>query len=252
MPIFLNNTTTAWPKAPGVAEAVTSALTEMPCEPDRSAGQGEDIVDTYRSLLAKFLGGVSPARIAFLSEATAALNTAISGFDLKPGDRILTTVMEHNSVLRPLHHLSREKQILLDIVGCDETGALDGLAFETSLRKHPRLVILTHASNVTGRINPSLFDRAHSVGAVTMLDASQSPGRIEIDAAKLQADIVIFPTHKGLRAIPGIGILFIRNRFGCVMYSWVAPAHTAKVSTTWMQCRHGWKREHLISRLLPG
>lgn len=209
--IYLNNAAGSWPPAPGVVEAVTTALEEQPEHPGRSISPSADVATGCRSKLAYLLGGVDPTRIALTSSATQALNIALLGVGLAGGDHVITTVTEHNSVLRPLHHLEKERNIRLSIIGMDSLGAVDRDSFGTALMDKPALVVMNHASNVTGRINDvaSYFIRAREAGALTLLDASQTFGAANVSPKELNADIVAFTGHKGLHGPLGTGGLFI-------------------------------------------
>ena len=124
---------------------------------------------------------------------------------------MVTTVTEHNSVLRPLHRLAAERGIRVIVVGLDAHGALDAEAFEHALAQEPALVVLNHASNVTGRVNDvgRWFHQARAVGARTLLDASQSLGHLPVYPTDLRADLVAFTGHKGLHGPPGTGGLYV-------------------------------------------
>ena len=163
--------------------------------------------------MARLLGVVaSPNSIVLTQHATHALNFAILGVGLKSGDHVITTVTEHNSVLRPLFHLEARLGLRLSIIGLDEEGGLDLMAFQQALADKPRFVVLNHVSNVTGRVNPvaQFFGLAKAAGAVTLLDASQSMGYLPVvDAPGLGADMVAFTGHKGLRGPLGVGGLYV-------------------------------------------
>jgi len=210
-PVYLNNAATAWPRAPGVVEAVADALRTPPAHPGRSGGRTPDVAAECRRLLAGLLGVSTPERLVLTVHATSALNLAIGGLDLRPGELVVTTVTEHNSVLRPLNHLQRDRGIRVTTVGLGEDGGLDVRAFEQALAEQPALVVVNHASNVTGRVTEvgPLFARARAAGAVTLLDASQSLGYIPVHAPALHADLVAFTGHKGLHGPPGTGGLYV-------------------------------------------
>lgn len=209
--IYLNNAAGSWPKAPGVVEAVAKTLGRHPEPQGRSAGEAESVAEECRKRLAQLLKVEDPGRIAITASATHALNMAILGLALKPGDRVITTVAEHNSVLRPLNSLHDRKDIKIDIVGIDSRGSLDNSTYERALEKKPKLVVINHVSNVTGRINQvsGLFEKAKAAGATTLLDASQSLGHIDVNPGSLNADILAFTGHKALHGPPGIGGLYV-------------------------------------------
>jgi cysteine desulfurase/selenocysteine lyase len=209
--IYANNAAGCWPVAPGVAEAVYETLREPMIHPGRDAFETGNAVESCRNRLAALLGVEDPKRIVLTPNASFALNLAILGLSIPDGSAVMTTVTEHNSVLRPLHLLEQKKNLRLIFIGLDSTGRLDMDAFEEALRQTPFLVVCNHASNVTGRINDveTIFSRAKAVGAVTLLDASQSIGEIPVIPSSLHADLVAFPGQKGLRGPVGTGALYI-------------------------------------------
>ncbi len=208
--IYLNAAATAWPRAPGVAEAVAAALKAMPTDSTRG-GRGFDPAQACRVRLAALLGGVSPERIALTTNATHALNLAIRGVPVLPGTSVVTSVTEHNSVLRPLHHLAVERGIVVRAIGLDEQGGIDQVEWRAALEAQPVLAVLNHVSNVTGRVQDvaPFFSLAHKSGAVTLLDASQSFGSMPVHAEELHADLVAFTGHKSLHGPPGTGGLYV-------------------------------------------
>jgi cysteine desulfurase/selenocysteine lyase len=225
--IYLNNAASSWPKAPGVTEAVCRVLEEPPVHSGRAALRHDPTADC-RAALAELLSGCEPARgagpanapgsgtvprdrIVLTVNATQALNLAILGLDLAPGASVVTTVTEHNSVLRPLNHLAERRRLRLQIVGLDAAGRIDARAWAAALASRPALAVLNHASNVTGRIADAarLLGPAREAGAVTLLDASQTLGLMPVHAASLQADLVAFTGHKGLHGPPGTGGLYV-------------------------------------------
>ena len=207
--IYLNNAATAWPRAPGVSEAVCQTLDSTPQHPGRSVSRASNVVTECRSRLAKLLAVDDETRVVLTSHATHALNLAILG--LGRVSQMLTTVTEHNSVLRPLRHVADKYDAAIDIVGLDGTGRIDAEAFRLALERGPGLVAINHVSNVTGRVNDvtTLFKEAKQVGAVTLLDASQSLGHIPVHPQDLSADLVAFTGHKGLRGPAGTGGLYV-------------------------------------------
>jgi len=209
--IYLNNAASSWPKAPGVIDAAMESQSGFPEHPGRTARAVHRSPEACRSRLAKKLGVDDPTRVVLTPHATCALNLAILGLGLKPGDEVVTSVAEHNSVLRPLARLEDALGIRLTLIGMDSNGHLDEDAFEIALRRSPRLVALNHASNVTGIIQPvdALFARAHKAGSVTLVDASQSLGHVAVDARALNADLIAFTGHKGLRGPAGTGGLYV-------------------------------------------
>jgi len=207
---YLNNASAAFPLAPGVIEAVHKSLNEPPRISGRDVGAKDDSIKLCRMKLALLLS-VDENRIVLTPNATYGLNTIFHGIGLEQGDLVITSIMEHNSVLRPLKMLEDNWGIRLQYIPLDDEMKLDENIYDSLLNKKPRLVVLTHASNVTGRINEikRFFQKAKSIGVLTVLDASQTVGRIPVKADELNADMVVFPGYKGLRAPLGCGVLYI-------------------------------------------
>lgn len=211
--IYLNNAATSFPKAPGLGEEVASLITTCPRHSERSGATGENILLNCRKEIAKLLNTKDPNRIVLCSSSTIALNIAINGFDLQ-GATVLTTALEHNSVLRPLYRLEQLNKIRLVIVKCTKEGRVNEIEWQRLILKHsPRLVILNHASNVTGAVNDAqkLLGYAHKNGATTILDASQTIGIIPIDTQLIPADMIAFTGHKYLLGPSGTGGLYVHK-----------------------------------------
>jgi len=209
--IYLNNAAESWPKAPGVAEAVLRAIEEPPSSFGRSVDGSPDRAGDCRKRIADLLAVPDSARIVLTTGATHGLNLAIQGLGLRDEALVITTVTEHNSVLRPLFLLERSGRARLIIIGLDASGSLDCTQFERALGERPRLVAVSHASNVTGRVNPieNWLPMAKQAGAMTLLDASQTVGHISVHPRKIGADMVVFPGHKGLHGPAGTGALYV-------------------------------------------
>ena len=214
--IYLNNAASAWPKAPGVVEAMAQALISIPAHPGRGESAESDAPFECRTRLARLLGVEHPERIVMTQHATHALNIALLGLGLQAGDEVVTSTTEHNSMLRPLARLEDACGVRVTRIGLGPEGGLDDAAFEAALRHSPRLVALNHASNVSGVVLPvaKLFARARQAGAITLLDASQSLGHFPVNADELQADLIAFTGHKGLRGPPGTGGLYVGPGIG--------------------------------------
>ena len=163
-----------------------------------------------RAKLARLLGCPQADHVCFTSNSTAALNTAINGV-VRPGDRVVTTVLEHNSVLRPLNRLAAEQGVTVEHTGCDANGALDYDELERLVTPGTRAVVVTHASNVTGNaVDVSRVAAiAHAAGALVIVDASQSAGTAKIDMDTMGLDVVCFTGHKGLMGPQGTGGLAV-------------------------------------------
>lgn len=211
--IYLNNAATAWPLAPGVREAAWKTMSMPPVAPGRALppqGSHDPAVEC-RGRLSHLLGVDDPSRIVLTSGATHAINLAVHGLNLAEGDVIVTSVTEHNSVLRPLSHVSEKRGVRILSVGLDARGGICREEFLSALKEKPRLVVLNHASNVTGAVQniAPLFALAKQAGAMTLLDASQSFGHIPVDAKELLADMVAITGHKGCRGPAGTGALYV-------------------------------------------
>ncbi len=213
--IYLDNAATSWPKPEAVYRAVDLYQRTLGCSPARSvyaeAIEVDRTVDTCRMAIARLIEAEGPERIVFTFNGTDALNLAIHGL-LRPGDHAVTTVADHNSVLRPLRWLAERGRIELTHVPCDAEGVLDPDDFQTALRPNTRLVAMVHASNVTGVLQPvaevARIARRH--GAVFLVDAAQSLGHLPISVRTLDADLLAAPGHKGLLGPLGTGLLYVR------------------------------------------
>lgn len=210
--IYLDTAATSFLKAPGVYARVSEAMETLCANPGRSghapalaAGRA---VYQVREQVSRFFGVGDPDRVIFTANATDSLNLAIHGM-AKPGGHIVTTSMEHNSVLRPVTALA-ERGISNTIVSGDpRTGAVTADQIAAALRPETCLVICTHASNVTGTLMPAAEIGAvcRRAGVPFLLDASQSAGCLPIHMGALGADLLACPGHKGLLGLTGTGLL---------------------------------------------
>jgi cysteine desulfurase family protein len=214
--IYLDNAATSFPKAPGVAEAMLGALTEAGGNPGRSghalAVAAQGVVNNTRRQLAALLGAPDPSRVVFTANATEALNLALFGL-LQPGDRVVTTGLEHNALVRPLAALAH-RGVMVDWLAGAPDGTIDLDDLTRALRARPtRLVAMTHASNVAGTILPAreAARQAHDHGALFLLDAAQTAGALPIDVRELEPDLLALPGHKGLLGPPGTGALYVAS-----------------------------------------
>jgi cysteine desulfurase/selenocysteine lyase len=213
MTVFLDNSATTFPKPESVYRAVEHAFREIGVGPGRG-GYGRGLAATRlvfeaRETLADFFGLEDSSRLIFTHSATEALNLAVTGL-LREGDHVVSTTMEHNSLVRPLH-LASQRGVEITWVEGDAQGSLDPRRIAEALRPSTRLVALAHCSNVTGTVQPvgEIGALAKSVGALLLVDAAQSAGVIPIDVAALQIDLLAVPGHKGLFGPPGSGFLSI-------------------------------------------
>ena len=211
--IYLDNAATTMRKPQEVIDAVATAMGTL-----GNAGRGASssamgaarAIHECRERVARLLGCPRADHVAFAPNSTAALNCAINGL-VGEGDRVVTTVLEHNSVLRPLNRLAAERGVHVEHVGCDEFGRLDMEELERLVVLGTRAVIVTGASNVTGNaVDVARVSRiAHAAGAVCIVDASQSAGIIPIDMVEQGLDVVCFTGHKALMGPQGTGGLAV-------------------------------------------
>lgn len=217
--IYLDNAATTWRKPSVVIEAVTKALSGMG-NPGRGAHdvtlQASRVIYETREKLAGFLGISNSDRLAFTANATESLNIAINGL-FCPGDHVITTVCEHNSVLRPLYR-KEEEGTEVTIVPLDssyprEQGMIDYDFLEKSCKQNTKAVVVTHASNITGNITDlervSRFAKKN--GLLFLVDASQTAGSLPLDIEKTGIDILCFTGHKGLLGPQGTGGIYVRD-----------------------------------------
>jgi cysteine desulfurase/selenocysteine lyase len=211
--IYLDNAATSWPKPPEVLKAMTDALELTGGNPGRSGhhlsvAAGREVYNA-REDIASFFNVADPLRVIFTANATHAINIALRGL-LRPGDHVITSSIEHNSVMRPLRSLER-RGVRLSIVPCAADGSLDARGVVKVMNSHTRLVAITHASNVMGTILPiaQVASVAHKAGALLLVDTAQTAGTIHIDMPAMGIDFLAFTGHKELQGPPGIGGLVI-------------------------------------------
>lgn len=213
--IYLDNAATTLMKPPEVIEAVASALTGMGNAARGAHGSAlsaSRAVHETRVKLAKLFGCARADHVAFTANATEALNTAICG-TVNPGDHVIATDLEHNSVLRPLYRLESEQRVALSFVPADAQGNVDYADFERLIRPETRAIVCTHASNLTGNLLDiaRIGEIARKNKLLFIVDASQTAGAIPIDMEKMKIDILCFTGHKGLMGPQGTGGLCIRE-----------------------------------------
>lgn len=212
--IYFDNAATTRVKPPQVIEAVVQAMKTMGNSGrgvhDASLDASRVIFDT-RCRLAEFFGAEGPKQIAFTSNSTESLNIALKG-TLNPGDHVISTELEHNSVLRPLYEL-QEKGVELTFIKSSRTGTLDYDDFENSIRPHTRAIVCTHGSNLTGNLVDiqKAGDIARKHGLLFIVDASQTAGVFPIDVQKMHIDILCFTGHKSLLGPQGTGGIYVRE-----------------------------------------
>ncbi len=211
--IYFDNAATTLQKPSCVIDAVTRALTSLG-NPGRSVHAGSldasRIVLETRLALSDLFHAEGPERIAFTANATESLNIAIKGC-LQPGDHVITTALEHNSVLRPLYEME-DRGVQLTILPADTLGNICYEDFEKHIRSNTTAIVCTHGSNLTGNLLDleRIGHIAHSHGLLFLVDASQTAGVFPIDVQSMHIDILCFTGHKGLLGPQGTGGIYVR------------------------------------------
>ncbi|MDD2852188.1 MAG: aminotransferase class V-fold PLP-dependent enzyme [Desulfuromonadaceae bacterium] len=211
--MYLDNAATSFPKPESVYEAVLRALREVGASPGRggyrSALEAGRIVFQARECIAGFFSIADSSRIIFTHNATAALNLALYGI-LTTGDHVVTTTMEHNSLLRPLYALEG-KGVEVTIVPAGSDGIVLVDDIRRAVRANTRMIAVSHISNVCGAIQPirELSEVCSVAGALFLVDASQSAGHIPLDVDHHHIDLLAVPGHKGLLGPSGTGLLYV-------------------------------------------
>jgi len=214
--IYLDHAATSWPKPPGVIRAMADYLESAGGNPGRSGHslsiEAGRIIYAAREAVAELFHAPDPLRVIFTLNATHAINLALCGL-LRPGDHVVTSGIEHNSVMRPLRALEN-RGVRLTVVACNTDGSLDPARVAAAITPRTRMVAITHASNVTGTILPvrEVAEAAHNAGALLLLDAAQTAGVLPIDVQAMGIDLLAFTGHKGLQGPPGTGGLVIGER----------------------------------------
>ena len=213
--IYLDQASTSFPKAPGVAQAMMDYLTMNGVNVNRgcysSAYSAEEVIYETRQLLAELFHFSKCKNVIFTPNVTTSLNFILKGF-LKPGDHILVSAMEHNAVMRPVVQLA-SLGISFDRIPCRTDGSMILEKVEELIRPETKAIVTLHASNVCGTIMPlkeiSTFCQKH--GLLFVLDSAQTAGTLPIDMEELKLDALAFTGHKGLRGPQGIGGFLIRS-----------------------------------------
>lgn len=213
--IYLDNAATSFPKPSEVYDEVLNCMKNYAANPgrashDMSVRAALKIMET-REEICQLFNIPSPFDLIFTCNATEALNIGIKGI-LKRGDHVISTVIEHNSVLRPLHSLSKNG-VEVTLIGVDKSGYVNIKDIKEEVKKSTRMIIINHASNVIGSLQDikSIGNFSNSKGIIFMVDASQTSGVIPIDVESDHIDLLAFSGHKGLLGPQGTGGLFIRN-----------------------------------------
>jgi len=238
-PVYLDNAATTFPKPASVLEKTMETYLRIGVSPGRGgydlAAEAEEYVRDTRRKTARFFGSSAPDRVIFAGNATDALNIALQGI-LHPGDHVVSTRLEHNSVLRPLHHLREKGIIEYDLVRFDGKGFVDPDDIVAAIRPDTKLVVVTHASNVLGTIQPvrEIGRCCAERGVLLVVDAAQSAGAVPIRVDDWQVAALAFTGHKSMLAPTGIGGLILSrqlediepSRFGGTGIDSASPVQT--------------------------
>lgn len=215
MSVYLDNAATSYPKPDPVYAAVEHAMKEVGASPGRGAyrraREASDIVSNTRAKIARFFSVPNSDRIVFTKSATEGINLVLKGW-LRPGDRVLISAMEHNAVVRPLERLKGEG-VKVEVIPCRHRGLLDLDALRERLGVPVRLVVVNHASNVNGLLQPveAVAELCSAHGVPLFLDAAQTAGIQPISVSGLDLGMFSCSGHKGLLGPHGTGILYIRS-----------------------------------------
>lgn len=215
--LYLDNAATSYPKPESVYEALNNFLRTDGANPGRAghrmAVRAEKSIEETRLILARHFGVTDCCRVIFTLNATDSLNIGIKG-SLRPGNHVITSRLEHNSVSRPLKQLERDGKITLTQVPFSQEGFVDPEDIRKAITPTTRLIVLTHASNVLGTIQPiaevARIAREHDL--LFMVDAAQTAGVIPLSVEGLQIDLLAMPGHKALMGPTGVGILMVGER----------------------------------------
>ncbi|MFO7722592.1 MAG: aminotransferase class V-fold PLP-dependent enzyme [Bacteroidales bacterium] len=208
--IYLDNSATSFPKPEMVYTYMCDFYRNHGVSPGRSgfdaAIETEEVVFGTRKLLTEFFNGDDPNRLTFSYNASDSLNMIIQGL-AEPGDHVITTCLEHNSVLRPLHHLELSGMIEVTYLPFDARGYIDPDDVRKAIRKNTKMAVINHCSNVIGTIQPirEIGAICREAGVFLVLDSTQSAGAIPIDIKALNVDVIVFTGHKCLMGPTGIG-----------------------------------------------
>ena len=212
----MDNAATSWPKPPNVLDAMRAFMQEIGANPGRAghrrAVEAGRIVYNAREAIADLFNASDPLRVVFGSNVTEALNLCLKGL-LKPGDHVIVSSMEHNSVMRPIRALEKQG-VLLSVVNCSPQGCLDPEDIKPLIRRETKLVAMTHASNVVGTLLPikDVGSICRERDLLLLVDTAQSAGCYPIDMHSDQIDLLGFTGHKSLYGPMGTGGLVIGER----------------------------------------
>ena len=216
--IYLDNAATSWPKPEKVYSFIVDFCRRCGVNPGRSgfdrAIEAGNIVEELRLRLTRFFGGeiTHPERCCFSFNATDSLNLIIQGL-LSPGDHVVTTNLEHNSVIRPINHLVRDGGVEATFIPFNSQGFVEPGDIKKAIKSTTKLVIVNHGSNVLGTIQPvkEIGGICREMGVIFCIDVSQTAGRVPINMIEMNVDVLAFTGHKSMMGVTGIGGLCVRS-----------------------------------------
>ncbi len=213
--IYFDNAATSWPKPDAMIRAMADFNANVGANPGRSGHrlsiEAGRVVYNAREAVSSLLGANDPLSVVFTRNATEGINTIVRGL-LQPGDHVITSSMEHNSVMRPLRAIEQDG-VELSVVKCSISGELSPGDITSAVKKNTRMILITHASNVTGTIMPvaEIGKIAKKRGIIFCVDAAQTAGSVPVNVIKDNIDILIFTGHKSLYGPQGTGGFYIRK-----------------------------------------
>jgi cysteine desulfurase/selenocysteine lyase len=214
--IYFDNAATSYPKPDIVLKEINRCMSCYCANPGRGGHEmaifSAKAINRSREVISSFFNIKNPMQLCFTKNATEALNMGIKGI-LRCGAHVLTTSMEHNSVIRPLKTLEKKGDIELTIIKADRKGYVNANEFNKKIKKNTRLIVCTLSSNVNGMILPvkEIGEVARNCGIVFLVDGSQGAGSIVINVEEMNIDMLAFPGHKGLLGPQGTGGLYVRD-----------------------------------------
>lgn len=224
MSIYFDNAASTWPKPQQVQETINKYLNQYSTNINYLPAKTEElnpdlIVHKTKALLVNLFQGTNPNNIFFTPNCTTAISIALNNL-IKPGDHVLTSSMEHNSIVQQLENF-REKGIEITKIPCSLERGLSPLYVENVIKNNTKMIILTHGSNVTGTLNPvkDIGQVAQAKGILFMVDCAQTAGICPINVEEMAIDLLAFSGHKHLMGPQGIGGLYIGNKLSLDLFA---------------------------------